>query len=58
MQEEEDANQKVQQQILRRRQIDEELRQAIEKLRECFSKGDNCVASLQDVAQEEEYEDE
>jgi hypothetical protein len=44
---------KMQQQILRRRQIDEELRkemeklhQAMEKLRECFSKGDNCVASL------------
>jgi hypothetical protein len=36
----------------------EKLHQAMEKLRECFSKGDNCVASLQDVAQEEEYEDE
>jgi hexokinase len=64
MQGKEEANQKVQQQILRRK-IDEELRQemeklhqTMEKLRECFSKGDNCVASLQNVAQEEEYEDE
>jgi len=56
MQEEEEANQKVQQQILRRRQIDEELCQAMDKLCECFSKGDNCVVNSQDVAQEDAFE--
>jgi seryl-tRNA synthetase len=51
MQEEEE----VQQQILRR-QIDEELRQAMEKLCEWFSKGNNGVVNLQGVAQEDAIE--
>jgi hypothetical protein len=55
MQEEEEANQKVQQQFLRR-QIDEELHQAMEKLHEWFSKGNNSVVNSQGVAQEDAFE--
>jgi len=44
---EEEADQKLQQKILQR-QVDEELRQAMEKLRECFRKWDKGAAILHD----------
>jgi hypothetical protein len=52
---EEEADQKLQQKILQR-QVDEELRQAMEKLRECFRKWDKGAAILHDVAQEAAFE--
>jgi hypothetical protein len=42
----------LQQNILQRRQVEEELRQAMEKLRECFRKWDEGAAIVQDAAQE------